>query len=330
MLSFIAQSLAFGFASPALAIAGVALASIPIIIHILNRRRYKVRKWAAMQYLLEALRRNRRRLKFENWMLLAVRCCAILLVGIALSRPMGCGQSATAKLLGQSTRLHVVVIDNSASAAYQVNDPEARTVLDREKRLATSLVGRLSGSRDALCIIPVTAAQSTAAVPTYDMEAARQAVAAIPQRFSRADLPASLRLALDAGAKEKSFTSRRLYLLSDATRPLWQDPSVVEPLRQLGPQLAAIFDVVHVDCGEKSAANVAVTQVRSLSSVVTTAMPADFAAQVRSFGGGNPALIFQSGTRVLSSAQALPAGEGRFWTASSASCEISSICSSGA
>ena len=83
-------SLAIGFVTPAFFAAGLALASIPIIIHILNRRRYRVVDWAAMTFLLQALRKNRRRLRFEQWLLLAVRCCVLLFLGLALARPLGC------------------------------------------------------------------------------------------------------------------------------------------------------------------------------------------------------------------------------------------------
>ena len=48
------------FVAPWFAVAGAALASIPIIIHILNRRRFKTVRWAAMEYLLQAMRKNRR------------------------------------------------------------------------------------------------------------------------------------------------------------------------------------------------------------------------------------------------------------------------------
>ena len=44
---------------------GAGLVSVPIIIHLLNRRRFRIHPWAAMQFLLESLRRNRRRLRIE-------------------------------------------------------------------------------------------------------------------------------------------------------------------------------------------------------------------------------------------------------------------------
>src|SRR5215204_829420 len=103
-LEFIA--IAAGFITPAFFIAGIALASIPIIIHILNRRRYKVERWAAMEFLLRAMKKNRRRLKFEQWLLLATRCLVLFLVATALSRPLGCKDNALARLAGHRSALH--------------------------------------------------------------------------------------------------------------------------------------------------------------------------------------------------------------------------------
>ena len=49
---------------------GLALATGPIIIHLLNRRRFRILDWAAMEFLLESVRRNRRRVRLEELLLL--------------------------------------------------------------------------------------------------------------------------------------------------------------------------------------------------------------------------------------------------------------------
>ena len=56
---------------------GLALLSAPVIIHILNKRRYRVQDWAAMDYLLAAQVSNRRRVKFEDLILLLLRMAII-------------------------------------------------------------------------------------------------------------------------------------------------------------------------------------------------------------------------------------------------------------
>src|SRR5258707_14837086 len=106
--------LAFWFLTPWFAGAGALLVSVPIIIHILNRRRFKTVSWAAMEFLLRAMRKNRRRLRFERWLLLATRCALLVLLGLALARPLACQSGALAGL-GRRTALDVFVIDNSYS-----------------------------------------------------------------------------------------------------------------------------------------------------------------------------------------------------------------------
>ena len=58
----------------------LAAAAAPLLIHLLSRRRYREVPWAAMQYLLAAVRKNSRRIRIENWLLLAVRTALVLLV----------------------------------------------------------------------------------------------------------------------------------------------------------------------------------------------------------------------------------------------------------
>src|SRR3954454_25120938 len=139
-MTLIPNILAAIFVSPWFAVAGGVLASIPIIIHILNRRRFKTVRWAAMEYLLQAMRKNRRKLKFEHWLLMAMRCLLIFLMGMALARPLGCENATVAALGGQRTALHVFVIDNSYSMAYEPGGrADAKSHLDQAKLMAKKL-----------------------------------------------------------------------------------------------------------------------------------------------------------------------------------------------
>src|SRR5215207_4944822 len=141
MTESLPKILAVGFVTWGFFAAGAAAMAIPIIIHILNRRRFKTVTWAAMEFLLRAMRKNRRRLRFEQWVLLATRCALVLLLGMALARPLGCENPAVA-LMGGRTGVSVFVIDNSYSAAYEVNRPGGKTHLENAKRLAKELVDR--------------------------------------------------------------------------------------------------------------------------------------------------------------------------------------------
>ena len=70
------------------ALGGLSLAAAPIIIHLLNRKRFQIHNWAAMDFLLTAAITNRRRLKLEDWILLALRILLIVILVLAFTRPV--------------------------------------------------------------------------------------------------------------------------------------------------------------------------------------------------------------------------------------------------
>src|SRR3982751_5207314 len=77
----------FQFLSPLL-IAGTLLGLIPIIIHLLNRRRFRRVEWAPMRHLKMTIRRNRRRIQLEELLLLLLRIALPVLLFLFLARPV--------------------------------------------------------------------------------------------------------------------------------------------------------------------------------------------------------------------------------------------------
>lgn len=75
------------FSAGAFAIAGLIAATAPIIIHLLNRRRFRVLSWAAMDFLRQAVQRSTRVLQLRDLLLLITRVLAVVLFGLALARP---------------------------------------------------------------------------------------------------------------------------------------------------------------------------------------------------------------------------------------------------
>src|SRR5882724_8471479 len=62
-------------------------AALPILIHLWSRRKYRQERWAAMAFLLAALRKNARRIQLEQWILLAIRTVILVLFALALADP---------------------------------------------------------------------------------------------------------------------------------------------------------------------------------------------------------------------------------------------------
>src|SRR4051812_9741794 len=124
---------AFGFSNLAM-LGWLAAAAAPLLIHLWSRHRFRESPWAAMQFLLAAMRKNARRLQLQQWLLLAVRTLIILLVVSAVAEPFG----ERLRLSGGGAPAHkILVLDGSYSMGYKANEI---TNFAQAKQLATNLV----------------------------------------------------------------------------------------------------------------------------------------------------------------------------------------------
>src|SRR5215472_14549856 len=110
------------FANPANMALGGLLISSPILIHLINRMRFKRLRWAAMEFLLKSQKRNRRRLIIEQLILLMLRCFLVILAALLVLRFVG---FSLASFTGQDT-LHVVLLDDSPSMGDQWKEGNER------------------------------------------------------------------------------------------------------------------------------------------------------------------------------------------------------------
>src|SRR5207302_10528747 len=115
------------FLNPANMVIGGALISSPIIIHLINRMRFKRVRWAAMEFLLKSQKRNRRRLIIEQLILLALRILLVLLAGLLLARFLG-----AAGLFKPQVTLHVILLDDrlSMSDHWKAEDGSDKNAFD--------------------------------------------------------------------------------------------------------------------------------------------------------------------------------------------------------
>jgi len=129
------------FLNPWMLLGGLAVAS-PILIHLLNKRRFKIVDWAAMDFLFEADKKNRRRVQVENFILLALRCLAMLLIALMLARPFL--PSSITNVLQQSQKLErVILIDDSLSQKILKDSAPA---FDSVKESTKALMARFAES----------------------------------------------------------------------------------------------------------------------------------------------------------------------------------------
>lgn len=125
---------------------GLLAASIPIIIHLLNRRRHRTVKWAAMQFLLKATRESRGKKRLRHILILTCRALGIAALVTAAALPV---VSSFLGLGAGKPDLIVLVFDRSASMA---GNPANGSIPRRELALqrVLSALSELDGSRVVL------------------------------------------------------------------------------------------------------------------------------------------------------------------------------------
>ncbi len=281
--------------NPWLFAAGGLLVAAPILIHLLNRRKFRIVDWAAMDFLLEADQRNRRRVQIEELILLALRCLAMLLAGLFVARPF-LPSSITRSLFQSDRTERVVLLDDSPSMdAVHAGSSPFRTAKRRLTEFVTALADQAGGDSLTLCL------NSRPDRPVFrdaviDNRSASGLVAEI-ETLVVADLPSRLDHAFTSIRGLVQGRSERInrvgYVLSDLRRSDWsaekgresqrsdEEAPVAEALAALSKDLAGCFVI---DCGDEAATNVAITQIVPEDKALLSGVTTRFQVTVKNFG----------------------------------------------
>jgi hypothetical protein len=127
-----------GFLAP-LMLVGITALAVPIAIHLIGRRRARVVKFAALDFLMATRRRTARKFRLRERLLLVVRALACAAVAVALAKPY---TSCTRKgpQVTRGPQAAVLVIDDSFAAGYVVDGrPWIKSATDEARRILTQL-----------------------------------------------------------------------------------------------------------------------------------------------------------------------------------------------
>ena len=94
-------------------LAGLPLVALPLIIHLINQRRFQTIQWGAMMFLLAAHRMSRGYSRIRQWLIMLFRMLAIAGLVIAASRPLASGWLGLAA--GSRADTTIILLDRSPS-----------------------------------------------------------------------------------------------------------------------------------------------------------------------------------------------------------------------
>jgi Aerotolerance regulator N-terminal/von Willebrand factor type A domain len=248
----------------------VIAAAAPLVIHLLNRRRYRVVDWAAMELLREALARNRRILHLRDLLLLALRTLCVLLFALALARPY---LTSTGGTNDPNQPVHaVLIVDNSLSMGYQRLDG---TLLDEAKARLNEFIDRLPlGSR--ISVLPACGSSQPWSADVYRTASdAREALGRIEVVDRSALFSAVADLAAQACALAPDVPTKRVVFIGDQQQLNWPAGGIEAALKSL-PEL----QIVQVGPGE-APANAWIADFKLQDDIADVETPAVFTAAVR-------------------------------------------------
>ncbi|MGD2109816.1 MAG: BatA domain-containing protein [Phycisphaerae bacterium] len=275
--------LAAGFISPALFYGGAAAVAAPILIHLLARRRFRRIRWAAMDFLIDAERRNRRRIRMEEWILLLLRCLAVLMIAFMVARPFVTPEGAASLLGGARRTERLVVLDDSFSMGYESADPVRPTAFARAQEAVVRLLSsiRRETPDDTITLVRMTAPDAPVESGTYLNDIQTDDVLArlhamVPSQRA-AELPAVFEGVGDILRRNPDVTNVVVYVVSDFQRKDWNrressrgggtsDPDgvgidLLKPLREWAADDRGLRFVL-INVGDAEAANLAVTEIQ--------------------------------------------------------------------
>ena len=129
------------FLQPALLLA-LPMVVLPMVIHLINQRRYQTMPWGAMQFLLTATRDSRGFARLRQWLILLLRMLVIGALVLAVSRPLASGRFS---LSGRADTT-IILLDRSPSMEQQVGGVSKLTAA--RQQLAQALRGGWLGTMD--------------------------------------------------------------------------------------------------------------------------------------------------------------------------------------
>lgn len=256
------------------ALAGVAAAAGPIIVHLMNRRRFRTIDWAAMQFLREAVRQSRRVLHVRDLILLLLRVACVLLFGLAMARPFF---SSTGGSFGAGEPIHaVLLIDDSLSMSYRSTQG---TLLDDAKAKCRTFIEELpSGSRVA--VVPICADPSRYSLdPTATKQTALDALNEVKTVDRKAGLNAALDLAQAALRRLPDMPNKRVVFVTDGQRVNFPAEEATKRLVDEASGLGGDLQVLTLSAGPSD--NAWISELRAIDGAAVAGAEAEFLAVLR-------------------------------------------------
>lgn len=253
---------------------GLLAGTIPIIIHLLNRRRYRPLAWAAMRFLREAIRVNARRIQMEDLILLLLRILVLTLAALAFALPI---LRSEALFLGRQPHVcAVILLDDSYSMNYMDGDTSR---FERARTAARDVIGRLRRGDSVSVILMSERARRLFREPTFDLDMARDLIGRLECSYAGSGAEKALTLAREDLSRARQ-PARLVCLISDFQKGLLAGTACETHLAAIKEKA----DLIAVPVGEGYDGNLAVVGLETDAGVMAVGVPTMVHVRIHNYG----------------------------------------------
>ena len=255
------------FLTPLFLAAGAAAASLPLIIHLLNRERARRLVFSTIRFIKMSHQANVQRHRLKQLLLLLMRILILALLGLAFARPFFADTPATTGGTG-GVRNIIIILDTSYSMGYL-------DTFDQAKKAAMEIADNLQPNDTSALIFTSNRAKVVKPLDTEHRQIQTVLTGAQLTNYTTDYLDAIQ--SADEILGEVEIGAKQIYFVSDLQRIGWE--SFVDT-----DKLSPDVEIAFVDVSAKEPVNLAITGVSVPQVVLNEQKPAQVIVRVQNFG----------------------------------------------
>ncbi len=256
-----------GFLAPLFVAAGIVGASIPIILHLLNRERARRLVFSTVRFIQMSHQTNVRRHKLKRLLLLLMRILILAFLGVAFARPFFAAAPIISQKVG-GKRNAIIILDTSYSMQYE-------EAFQNAKEEGIKILDGLD-STDAACLVLSSDNARVVAPLGSDFSHLRTALDAAEVTYKPTDYLDALQTAGEI-LESIPIGEKQIYLIGDMQKRGWENFIETD---KLGPDVQIEF----VNVGVENPQNLAITGISVPPVVLNEQQASHLVARVHNFG----------------------------------------------
>ncbi len=249
---------------------GLIAACLPLVIHLLSRRRLKRVRFPAVRFILLSQKRISRSYRLRHWLLLMLRTLAVICLALLLANPVF--QTGAGLLAGGGPVSLVVILDNSLSMTWSGDGNGFKQAKEAARLLIASL-----NDGDRAALIPTNASAKELARLKGEKEVLLKELERLEIAGGTADFSLALGKAyemLKAPAGQKGIR-----LITDLALTGW-DQFSISSLKQVDPSIP--IKTIRIGSKERSL-NATIKGIRAVGLGVGVDLPVYLETTIANF-----------------------------------------------